>query len=435
MHVIIAPDCYTGIAHRRPGRRRDRRGLGPHRAATTCSRASRSPTAGPASSTCSPPTCAARCTPSSTTDPLGREVPATLLLVDGEGGPTAYLESAQAAGLHLLAPDERDPTRTTTLGVGTLLLAALDAGARRIVIGLGGSGTNDAGAGLLAALGVGPVDRLARGGLALAEVTEADLPGLDAARDRLRGIDLVIASDVDSPAAGPQGRERRLRPAEGRLGGGRPASRERPRPLRERRRAGPAAGQGPALGHPAQARAPAGRRRRGRSRLRPAPARSAPGLRCRCRARRGRLRPLLATADLVVTGEGRFDWQSLRGKVVVGVAEAAGRPRHPGIAIPGPVAGRPARGHDGRALRRVCRRRAPAAGGGRARRPRRHARAARVGARSPGRWVARVRPPRAARRRRHGCARSDRGLRRILKAPGTHPAAAWVVTPDPRSTT
>src|SRR6478735_5476642 len=98
-----------------------------------------------------------------TTDPLGREAPATLLLVEGEAGPTAYVESAQAAGLHLLGPGERNPARTTTLGVGTLLLAALDAGARRVVVGLGGSGTNDAGAGLLAALGVGSVDGLARG--------------------------------------------------------------------------------------------------------------------------------------------------------------------------------------------------------------------------------------------------------------------------------
>ena len=113
-----------------------------------------------------------------TTDPLGREVPGTILLTTGAGGRTAYVESAQAAGLHLLAPDERDPTRTTTLGVGTLLLAALEEGAHRVVVGLGGSGTNDAGAGLLAALGVGPADRLGRGGLALEATTEDDVAGL-----------------------------------------------------------------------------------------------------------------------------------------------------------------------------------------------------------------------------------------------------------------
>src|SRR5829696_2992519 len=61
-----------------------------------------------------------------TTDPLGREVPGTFLLTPGPGGPTAYVESAQAAGLHLLAPHDRDPTRTSTLGVGTMVLAALD---------------------------------------------------------------------------------------------------------------------------------------------------------------------------------------------------------------------------------------------------------------------------------------------------------------------
>ncbi len=102
-------------------------------------------------------------------DPLGRPAPATVLVA----GATAYLESSQAAGLHLLAPAERDPARTTTFGVGELVGAALDLGARRVVVGLGGSGTNDAGAGLLAALGVGSRERLGVGGLALAGVAGA----------------------------------------------------------------------------------------------------------------------------------------------------------------------------------------------------------------------------------------------------------------------
>lgn len=75
-------------------------------------------------------------------DPLGRPVPAQILLA----GTTAYVESAQACGLHLLTEEERDPLRTTSYGVGQLLLAAVEAGARRVVIGLGGSATNDAGA-------------------------------------------------------------------------------------------------------------------------------------------------------------------------------------------------------------------------------------------------------------------------------------------------
>ena len=116
-------------------------------------------------------------------DALGRLVTASFLL---QGG-TAYVESAQACGLALLSEAERDPLVTSTFGVGQLLLAALDAGADRIVIGLGGSATNDGGAGLCTALGLVPVDvngqPLARGGAALraavavAGVPEARLPG------------------------------------------------------------------------------------------------------------------------------------------------------------------------------------------------------------------------------------------------------------------
>jgi glycerate kinase len=150
-----------------------------------------------------------------TTDPLGREVPASILLVPTQAGPAAYVESAQACGLHLLAPAERNPGRTTSHGVGALLEAALDLGATRVVVGVGGAGTNDAGAGLLAALGVGPRERLARGGLALADATAADLTGLDAARDRFRGIDLLAATDVAAPLLGLKGSSAVLAPGMG----------------------------------------------------------------------------------------------------------------------------------------------------------------------------------------------------------------------------
>ncbi|MCU1536084.1 MAG: hypothetical protein JWP82_435, partial [Humibacillus sp.] len=204
MHVVIAPDCYTGSLT--AGQAADAIAEGWSRTAPgdVLSRVPLSD-GGPGFIDVLSATLHGEVRAVVTTDPLGRPVPAALLLVDGDRGPTAYLESAQAAGLHLLAPDERDPTRTTTVGVGTLLLAALDAGARRVVVGLGGSGTNDAGAGLLAALGAGPLDRLGRGGLALDATTAEDLAGLHDARDRLRGIDLVIASDVDSPLLGLKG--------------------------------------------------------------------------------------------------------------------------------------------------------------------------------------------------------------------------------------
>ena len=270
-----------------------------------------------------------------TTDPLGREVPGTILLTTGAGGRTAYVESAQAAGLYLLAPDERDPTRSTTLGVGTLLLAALEEGAHRVVVGLGGSGTNDAGAGLLAALGVGPADRLGRGGLALEATTEDDVAGLDAARDRLRGVDLVIASDVDTPLLGLKGASAVFAPQKG-------ASEEEAQRLEN------------ALGHfagvVARVRPPARDLLTG-TLLKPERepgAGAAGGLGYALHLLGARrvsgveavldavgFPELVASADLVVTGEGCFDWQSLRGKVVVGVAEAAGRVGVPAVAVPG----------------------------------------------------------------------------------------------------
>ncbi|MCW2615398.1 MAG: glycerate kinase, partial [Frankiales bacterium] len=129
-------------------------------------------------------------------DPLARPVPATFLL----DGSTAYVESAQACGLHLLADDERDPGHTTTYGVGQLVRAAVEAGATRVVVGLGGSATNDGGAGLLAALGVVRLDaageRLAPGGLALRELDRLD------GRPELPGVELVVATDVDAPLLG-----------------------------------------------------------------------------------------------------------------------------------------------------------------------------------------------------------------------------------------
>jgi glycerate 2-kinase len=112
-------------------------------------------------------------------DPLGRPTRGAVLVVDSGGRRTVYIESAQACGLHLLQPFERDPSRTTSAGVATLLQAALAAGADRIVVGLGGSGTNDAGSAMIEALG--------------------------ADAERLRGVDLVAATDVDNPLLGPLG--------------------------------------------------------------------------------------------------------------------------------------------------------------------------------------------------------------------------------------
>ena len=133
-------------------------------------------------------------------DPLGRPVPASVLLDRAASGPagavpTAYIESAQAAGLHLLDAAERDPTRTSTYGVGQLIEVALAEGARRVVVGLGCSGTNDGGAGMLAALGAGARVDLGMGGSQLASLDDAGLADLSAVRQRLghRPVDVQRA--------------------------------------------------------------------------------------------------------------------------------------------------------------------------------------------------------------------------------------------------
>ncbi|GAA3271083.1 glycerate kinase [Dactylosporangium vinaceum] len=244
-----------------------------------------------------------------TSDPLGRPVEGHVLL-DGE---TAYVESAEACGLHLLAESERDPKHTTSFGLGPLVLAAVEAGAREVVIGLGGSATNDGGAGLLAALGAAPLDAagyaLPYGGAALAACASlGDVP-------RLRGARLVAATDVDSPLLGLHGASAVFGPQKG-------ASREDvflldsaltrfaevletipgcPSGLAARPGAGAAGGLGAAI------LALGGRVESGIGLVR----------------RLTRLDGELERSYLVVTGEGSFDEQSLRGKVVAGVANAA----------------------------------------------------------------------------------------------------------------
>ena len=138
-------------------------------------------------------------------DPLGREVPATVLMVEAGGVRTAYVEAAQAAGLHLLGAGERDPLVTSSFGVGQLLDAAVAEGASRIVVALGGTGTNDAGAGMLAALGVGRTQVLASGGVALSTLEAGDLEGLIEARARFAGIELIAASQESMPLLGFSG--------------------------------------------------------------------------------------------------------------------------------------------------------------------------------------------------------------------------------------
>ncbi|WP_119295525.1 glycerate kinase [Streptomyces sp. YIM 130001] len=136
------------------------------------------------------------------TGPVGTEVTAAYAL----RGDTAVVEMAEASGLQLLPDGVFAPLTATTYGSGELLLAALDAGARTLVFGVGGSATTDGGAGMLAALGARFLDAdgepVAPGGGPLRELVTADLSGLD---PRLADVDLVLASDVDNPLTGPKG--------------------------------------------------------------------------------------------------------------------------------------------------------------------------------------------------------------------------------------
>ncbi len=270
-------------------------------------------------------------------DPLGRPVPAAILIVDADRRRTAYIESEQACGLQLLAEDERNPMVTSTYGVGQLIEAALGQGATRVVVGLGGSGTNDGGAGMLAALGAGDPDALAAGGAKLGDLPVDAIQGLTVVRERLRSIEVVLATDVASPLLGFHGASAAFATQKG-------ATPEMAQQLEA------------ALGHFSEVVRKvavsgmdllAGKELRLDREL---GAGAAGGLGYgllllgghRVSGVRTVLEAVgfaeaLGTTDLVVTGEGTLDWQSLRGKVVAGVAEAALARAKPAVVIAGQV--------------------------------------------------------------------------------------------------
>lgn len=286
--------------------------------------------------------------------PWGDPVPATVLVA----GDTAYVESAQAVGLALVPEGRRDPTRTTSCGLGELLRRARATGARRVVVGLGGSGTVDGGAGMLAGLGL-PDERgrLAGGGAGLEALEDGDLAGLAELRADWAGVELVAACDVDVPLLGLQGAAAGFSPQKG-------ATPEQAQQLeralaRFARVAGAAVGEVErvnllaepvAFGHHHDA-VPAATARAGGDRLAARPgAGAAGGLGFGLALLGARLVPgaavvadavgldaRLGAADLVVTGEGRFDWQSLHGKVVAEVAHRALAHGVPTIVLAGEV--------------------------------------------------------------------------------------------------
>lgn len=141
---------------------------------------------------------------SEVTGPLGETITAPWgALGDGT---TAVIEMARTSGLALVPIEKRDPRVTTTRGLGDAIREALDAGFRRFVIGIGGSATNDAGAGMAQALGVRLLDSKGRdlpyGGAALAKLSRIDLSGLD---PRASQAEFLVACDVNNPLTGPEG--------------------------------------------------------------------------------------------------------------------------------------------------------------------------------------------------------------------------------------
>lgn len=137
-------------------------------------------------------------------DPLGREMESFFGILGN--GKTAVIEMAAASGLPLLKPDERNPYITTTYGTGQLIKAALDYGCDEIIIGIGGSATNDGGAGMAQALGVSLLDSCGRelpfGGKALEDLHTINLANMD---QRLNNTKITAACDVDNPLCGERG--------------------------------------------------------------------------------------------------------------------------------------------------------------------------------------------------------------------------------------
>jgi glycerate kinase len=240
---------------------------------------------------------------------------------------TAIIEMAEASGLQLVAPNLRDACTSSTYGTGELIRAALDAGAQRVILAIGGSATNDGGAGAMQALGVKLLDAqdqtLVPGGLALAQLARLDLSEID---PRLAKVRFDIAADVNNPLCGPHGASAIFGPQKG-------ASPEQVEQLDQ------------ALGHFAELCAQALDKD-----VRDEPGSGAAGgLGFAAKAFLGAqfqagvevvaelvgLAEAVKGADLVITGEGRFDAQTLHGKTPFGVARIARQHGVPVIVIAG----------------------------------------------------------------------------------------------------
>ncbi|MFS0725539.1 glycerate kinase [Paenibacillus sp. 1P07SE] len=261
------------------------------------------------------------------TGPLGETIQAAYGIMGG--GETAVIEVAAACGLPLVSRERRDPSQTTTYGVGELIADAIGAGCRSFVIGLGGSATNDAGIGMLQALGYRFLDDAGRevgqGGAALARIARIDASGV---RPELAACSFRVACDVDNPLYGPEGAAFIFGPQKGadtamveQLDQGlrhfaKAAERFLGRDIAAIPGAGAAGGLGAALVGFLGASLLSG---------------------AELVLESLGIEAQLADAQLVITGEGRLDGQTSRGKAPLGVARLASRHGLPVIALAGSV--------------------------------------------------------------------------------------------------
>ncbi|WP_318507235.1 glycerate kinase [Photobacterium leiognathi] len=261
----------------------------------------------------------------SVTGPLGEQVNGFFgLMGDGK---TAIIEMAAASGLHLVIPELRNPMLTTSFGTGELILAALDKGVEHIIIGIGGSATNDGGIGMAQALGVRFLDennkQISYSGGALDRLHRIDISNID---PRLVSVKLEVACDVDNPLCGEKGASQVFGPQKGAT----PEmvtqldnnlahyaeiiKRDLGKDVKDMAGAGAAGGMGAAL-------------------LGLFNAQLRPGIEIVMDA--VNLADVLQDADLVITGEGRIDSQTIHGKTPIGVARTAKRFNKPVIGIAG----------------------------------------------------------------------------------------------------
>lgn len=259
------------------------------------------------------------------TAPLGDKVKSFFGL-SGDGK-TAIIEMAAASGLHLVAPEKRNPLLTTSYGTGELIKQALDLGVEHIILGIGGSATNDGGVGMLQALGLQCLNAegnpIGFGGAALADIAKIDTAQLD---PRLQNVHIEVACDVNNPLCGERGASAIFGPQKGAT----PemvkqldvalahfaeiAERDCSKQIRDQAGAGAAGGMGGGLLLLPDVQLKAG---------------------VQIVLDTLRLADYVKDADYVITGEGRMDAQSIMGKTPIGVARTAKQFGKPVIAIVG----------------------------------------------------------------------------------------------------